>query len=209
MVFLVLIAFELLVLLFLSRTLTRLLSRFLSIDVLSFLFLPGIIIHELSHFLIASLLFVPVGEIEFVPKRTEQGLKLGSVAIWKTDPIRRALIGVSPIIAGVLLLGAAGYFMFSNSLIVMAVLLLYLVFSVSNTMFSSSKDLEGFLEVLLVLGFFALVFYVFRIISGIRISLPPLPVESIEAATVALVSTLGVAIGLDIMIAILLKLIRR
>ena len=91
---------ELILLFLLSRALTKTLSRFLSISALSFLFLPGVIVHELSHMLVAAILIVPIGEIEFMPKRTEGGVKLGSVAIGSCDPIRRAIIGFAPVFVG-------------------------------------------------------------------------------------------------------------
>ncbi|HKC14513.1 MAG TPA: hypothetical protein VKC89_00935, partial [Patescibacteria group bacterium] len=83
MSFVLLFPFEFIFLFILSRTLTRKLS-FLPINLTSFLFLPGVIVHELSHYLLASLLFVPVGDIEFMPQRREGELKLGSVSIGQT-----------------------------------------------------------------------------------------------------------------------------
>ena len=77
MLFLVLIFLELLVLFLSSRILTRTLSLFFyrvtksqttTVYLLSFLFLPGVIIHELAHLLSANLLFVRTGEVEFMPQ---------------------------------------------------------------------------------------------------------------------------------------------
>src|ERR1700681_939898 len=99
--FILLFLFEVFILFLVSRLMTRVLS-FLPIFLISFIFLPGIIIHELSHLLVASILFVKTGEIEFMPQVQDEGLKLGSVSIAKTDPIRRFIIGVSPIILGTL-----------------------------------------------------------------------------------------------------------
>src|SRR5580704_5390415 len=93
---------ELVVLFLLSRNLTRVLSHFFyqltknktfTISALAFLFFPGTVIHELAHALFAGLLGVHVGEIEFMPKIEGDKVKLGSVQIAQTDPIRRFLIG--------------------------------------------------------------------------------------------------------------------
>lgn len=160
MFFLLLFILELLLLFFLSRSLTQSLSQlffFITksrkavVNLLSFIFLPGVIIHELSHLIMASILFVPTGEIEFTPQlRDGKAIKMGSVAIGKADPFRRALIGVAPILAGVsIIAGALFYFTSSTSFSV--IILLYVLFQITNTMFSSSKDVEGTVELLLVI----------------------------------------------------------
>lgn len=146
---------------FLSRKVSRELSRFLSINFLSFLFLPGVIIHELSHLLIAAILLVPVGHMEFKPKKSEGGLKLGSIEIGQTDPVRRSIIGFAPVFGGIMIVVGIVYFFVSNILFFqdknpyffLAVILaiLYLLFAISNTMFSSKKDMEGTVEILLTL----------------------------------------------------------
>lgn len=140
---------------------SKTLSKFMSINLISLIFLPGIIIHELSHFFIAVILFVPVGDMEFTPKKNDNGVRLGSIEIARTDPIRRSLIGFAPVFVGLALIVGVVYFFSSNILffqknnpyVFMAVILalIYLLFAVSNTMFSSSKDMEGTVEILIVL----------------------------------------------------------
>ena len=61
----------------------------------SILFFPGTLIHELAHWLMAKLLFVPTSSMEFIPQIQGGSIKLGSVSIAKTDPLRRLLIGVA------------------------------------------------------------------------------------------------------------------
>src|SRR5581483_9511260 len=104
---------ELALLFFLSSQITQRISGFLlkvtknqstSIAILAFFFFPGVVIHELAHFIIATLLFVRTGDIEFVPKIEGDRVKLGSVQIAKTDPFRRALIGVAPVLVGLFLI---------------------------------------------------------------------------------------------------------
>lgn len=146
----------------------------MSINLLSILFLPGVIIHELSHMLIAVILFVPVGDMEFTPKKNENGVKLGSVEIAKTDPIRRSIIGFAPVFVGLMIVVGIVYLFSSNiefikdkdSYIVIAAVLgtMYLLFAISNTMFSSSRDMEGTLEILITL----LIIFVSAYILGFR-----------------------------------------
>lgn len=134
---------------FSSRLMTKSLS-FLPINLISFIFLPGIIIHELSHFFVASLLFIPTGEIEFMPKVEGQSIKLGSVAIGRSDPIRRFLIGVAPVILGIVVIYVVLSFAKSSAApLSLNFLLFYSLFVIGNTMFSSRKDMEGALVLLI------------------------------------------------------------
>lgn len=153
---------------------SKALSRFLSINFLSFLFLPGVIIHELSHLLIASVLSVPVGSMEFMPKKSQNNVKLGSIEIAKTDPIRRSIIGFAPVFVGLIIILGIVYLFTSNilffkdkdSYILGAAILgeAYLLFVISNTMFSSSKDIEGTIEILITL----LIIFIAVYILGFR-----------------------------------------
>jgi hypothetical protein len=132
------------------------------------LFFPGTILHELSHLLMAGILLVPVGTMELFPKIEGDYVKLGSVQVAQTDIFRRFFIGAAPFLFGTglllsLLFFAAQNNLFSNTLYVC--LLAYSVFEIGNTMFSSRKDMEGALELLAVVGFFAIVFY----FIGVRI----------------------------------------
>jgi len=168
---------EITALFFLSRKISKILSRFLPINVLSFLFLPGVIIHELAHLLAAVILFVSVGNMEFVPKITSGRLKLGSVEIGKTDPIRRSIIGFAPVFTGFMIVVGIVYFLsinisfFQNKEIYVSaaagLAIIYLLFAISNTMFSSSKDMEGTAEIIITL----LIIFIAAYILGFRPSL--------------------------------------
>ena len=152
---------EIYILFLLSRLMSKTLSKFMSVNLIALIFLPGVIIHELSHLFIAAILFVPAGNIEFIPKKIGNGVKLGSIEIAKTDPIRRSIIGFAPVFAGVSLIVGAVYlfssgFLFLQSekpyIYICAILVLtYLLFAVSNTMFSSKADMEGTIEILIAL----------------------------------------------------------
>jgi len=136
-------------------------SQNVTIHLLSLFFLPGVIIHELAHLLTASLLFVPVGEMEFSPKIIEDGVKLGGVAIGHTDPFRRAVIGFAPVLFGTALIILIPIYFLSGgfSFDWKSLVIFYLVFEVGNTMFSSRKDVEGTIELMLVLAILFMTFY--------------------------------------------------
>lgn len=192
MFFLVLFLLEITLLFFLSKLLTKSLSKALltftksskiTVNIIAFLFLPGVVVHELSHLLMAGILFVRTGEIEFMPEITKDGVKLGSVGIVKTDPIRRAIIGFAPVLVGTaLVLGLIHFAVNSNSIVqtielngllgiaiiaIIIALIFYLLFAVSNTMFSSRADKQGSIEILITL----LIIFVSAYIIGFR---PPL-----------------------------------
>lgn len=126
------------------------------------LLLPGTIIHELSHFLVATVLRVPTGELSVIPTIEKDGeVKAGKLFLGQTDPFRLSLIGLAPILIGLFLIYLVGVY-FIPSLTIssftpgesirlpqgwfVAILLFvvcYLLFVVSLTMFSSKKDMEG------------------------------------------------------------------
>lgn len=168
---------ELVLLFFLSRILSQQLSKVfyhitrnekMTIYLVAILFFPGVVIHETSHWLMAQLLFVPTGRVEFFPVLRGTELKLGSVAVAKTDPIRRALIGFAPFLFGTSILLILLFF--SSQLLfiperIRGILIGYTVFEIGNTMFSSKKDLEGTFE----LALFFSVLWIIGFIAGIRI----------------------------------------
>jgi len=129
---------------------------------LGWVFLPGTFIHEMAHLLMALVLIVPFGELNLFPEVTDQGIKLGSVQVGKTDFVRSSLIGLAPIIAG----GAILFFSITFALTHLTiwwviVLTVYLVFEITHTMFSSSKDLTAVLELVVFLAVIsgALIFF--------------------------------------------------
>ncbi len=163
MLYLALFFLELFVLFLLSRQVTTLLASFLhrlthnrklTIYLMAIIFFPGTFIHEVSHYLMAHLLFVPTYRIEFFPKIDGESLKLGSVSIAKTDIFRSILIGMAPFFMGTSLLLALLLYAEKNHLfenVTFAILLIYAAFEIGNTMFSSKKDLEGAVELILSL----------------------------------------------------------
>lgn len=135
-------------------------SQAAAIHLLSFLFLPGVILHELSHLIIANVLFVPTGEVEFFPEIHGSEVKMGSVAIAKTDPFRRFLIGVAPVIGGLGILLLAFTYLHAQIFSWQSAVLLYATFQVGNTMFSSNKDMEGAIGFLASIGIIGVVLQV-------------------------------------------------
>lgn len=172
MLYFLLVVSELILLFFFSKklinNLARLIFRITSnykvvVKILAVIFLPGTIIHELAHLLLAGAMFVPVGEINVLPEIEEKGVKLGSVQIGKSDLLRRILIGVAPVLLGMLVILAILLLIplgKSNTPLWQSVLSLYLIFEISNTMFSSKKDLEGAIAFLVMVFTVSLIIFV-------------------------------------------------
>jgi len=118
---------------------------------LSAVILPGTAIHELAHFLTASILRVPTGQLSIFPTVEEEGqVKTGKLTLGKTDPFRLAVIGLAPMFIGLTVIYTTGKVFFPNIQIILDtnnwipnILGLYLLFTTSVTMFSSNKDLES------------------------------------------------------------------
>lgn len=195
----------------LTITLTDLLYRVtknhvMSIQLLAAFLLPGVIIHELAHWFVASILFVPTGEIEFFPQVQGGSVKLGSVQIAKTDPVRRFFIGIAPVLGGLGVIGGV-YWLLHPSLIAItftSALFCYVIFEIGNTMFASRKDLEG------VIGFVVLLALSLLLLLFLRVHLEQVFFSFMEIPQVQrffsqLTIFLLVAIGLDILFIALLK----
>lgn len=135
-------------------------------------FLPGTFIHEISHFLFALILLVPVGKLELTPLIEDKKLKLGSVSVAKCDIIRSTIIGIAPLIAGVFLIIFSLYQIQSGFVVwtklFTYLLTFYLIFEVGNTMFLSSGDAKSGVILLCTLLFFYIVLFALGVRVDIR-----------------------------------------
>jgi hypothetical protein len=141
----------------------------------SLLFLPGILLHEFSHWFTARLVGVRTGRFSVWPQRIGDGrLRLGYVVTEETDFLRDALIGAAPLIAGGIFISYAGYYHFNGTELRQGLLPLtwegfagvldrvyrqpdfwlwfYLTLAVSSTMFPSSSDRRAWLPLALVIA---------------------------------------------------------
>ncbi len=72
-----------------------------SIALFSLIFLPGVILHELSHYITAVVLGVQTAHFSLIPQALPNGrLQLGYVETTKADFFRDSLIGAAPLIVG-------------------------------------------------------------------------------------------------------------
>ncbi len=142
-----------------------------AVRLLFYLLLPGILLHEASHYIAAKLLFVRTGRLNVGIERTRsRQISLGSVSIAKSDPVRSSLIGVAPFLVGIgsiWLIAGWGFGLWPNagpSLEQMARRIVeyshdwttwldvYLIFAVSTAMIPSESDREPWGPVITILG---------------------------------------------------------
>lgn len=139
------------------------------------LFLPGVFLHELSHFLTAKLLRVRTGGFSVIPRALPNGrLQLGYVETAKSDIVRDSLIGAAPLIFGTLFVAYVAIYRldmrvlwdtFRNGqfdLFWLGIRFLptvkdfylwfYLAFAVSSTMMPSESDRHAWLELVVSVG---------------------------------------------------------
>ena len=186
--------------------------------------LPGVITHELSHFFMAATLGIPTGDINILPHPEDKHDRLGSVKIAPTDPLRESLIGAAPLIVSSLLLVALIRWQFpvlfsasvypADPLSFIAAFIreltlpqtwlwFYLIFAISNTMFTSESDRRSWpflVGVILVLAVSILVFGLVHALG--RLVLPPL-ISAVTNLNIAFTFTLAV----DLLFWSVLKLI--
>jgi hypothetical protein len=146
---------------------------------------PGVLLHELSHWVAASLLGVRTGSFSLIPRRQPDGsLQLGYVEYYKgrtLGPIRESLIGGAPLIVGTAVILLIGYRVFGVTELAAAVqsgdidaltialgqvfqtadilVWLYLLFAVSNAMLPSPSDRRAWPAFFWLMVVVALVLY--------------------------------------------------
>jgi len=157
----------------------------LTVALFSILFFPGVLIHELSHFLMAKLLRVHTRGFSIIPNALPDGrLQLGYVETEHVDIVRDSLIGLSPLIAGTLFVAFTGvnrlgldtlWEVLRNGqldLFLMGVAVLptvrdfylwfYLTFAVSSTMMPSDSDRHSWIP----LGLWTAVMFSLAVFAG-------------------------------------------
>lgn len=147
----------------------------LALGLFSLVFFPGVLLHELSHYLMARLLRVRTGRLSLLPRVMANGqVRLGYVETARTDVLRDALIGTAPLIAGGLLVAYLGVAVFALPPIFEMLsqgswqpawqalahipnrpdfaLWFYLAFTISSTMLPSTSDWRAWPPLVIGLG---------------------------------------------------------
>lgn len=218
----ILLVLELVILWLITRRLTQNLyiglflltkSRPIAIGVISFFFFIGTIIHELSHLFVAEILGVHTSGLTLTPEGLEESnVRTGSVMISQTDPIRRAVIGIAPLFVGITTLTLLSTVLpniytqtvvdfqngiaFSQGNVYLLGLILYAFFAVSNTMFSSPEDMEGFPAVAITLALIGAAAY----FSGVSVGLPETWIMKVQNILTNLTTSVGYIVGFNLLL---------
>lgn len=193
-------------------------SRPVAVALVSCLTFPGTVIHELSHLFTAEILGVRTGGLTLTPEAIQSPeIRAGSVMIAKTDPFRRMVIGTAPFYTGIAALSALSYYLIpevttawnalasgnglsAGPLFILAGII-YLMFAVSNSMFSSKEDMKGFPAVAITV---ALIFGTLYAL-GVRLTLTGKVAQIAGDVLFYLTRSLGMVLGLNIMLLIVIR----
>lgn len=143
------------------------------------LLLPGVILHEFSHYLTARLLGVRVRKVSLQPVVQSDKIQMGAVVIDRADFIRGLLIGLAPLVLGSIAVVLIGQQVFDVSKVIDAAragdsrglieairtafgvndawIWLYLIFAISNAMLPSESDRESLWPVVAFITLIAIV----------------------------------------------------
>ncbi|HSR32602.1 MAG TPA: hypothetical protein VLY63_18735 [Anaerolineae bacterium] len=181
--------------------------------------LPGVVIHELSHWLMAKLMGVRVTwpKIGPVRKGRSKRVSLGSVRVGKVDPLRASLIGVAPLVGGSAMIVLIGSLVLGVGELADAMagqgiegllagleqvvrvrdfwLWLYLIFAISNAMLPSESDMATIRPVLIFLGIAAVVVL---LVTGIP-AIPPEVVKGVNDIAAYLATAFGLTLAVDLL----------
>lgn len=147
---------------------------------------PGVLLHELSHWITANLLGVRTGSFSVLPKTKADGsVQLGYVEYYKSSnvgPIRESLIGSAPLITGTAAILLIAFQVFDVTNLALAaetgdieslsqaittlfstndfLIWLYLMFAFSNAMMPSTSDRKAWPAFALIMVIVAAALYI-------------------------------------------------
>jgi hypothetical protein len=193
----------------------------LTIVLFQIIFLPGVFLHELSHFLTAKLLRVRTGGFSVIPRALPNGrLQLGYVETAKSDIVRDSLIGAAPLIFGTLFVAYVAVYRldmrvlwdtFRNGqfdLFWLGIKFLptvkdfflwfYLAFAVSSTMMPSESDRHAWLELVVSVG----ILFAIALLIGAG----PWMLDNVAPLVSNFLSSVAVILGLSSVIHVMLIL---
>lgn len=187
------------------------------------LVLPGVVLHELSHLVVALLLGVRVRRVNLFQFRQINDPRQGEVVIDRVDHLRLSLIGAAPLFGGIAALALLVRWLalppiafdlaifgqlrsFAGDWI--SAIGLYLVVAIANTMFPSAADRKAWWAVGVGVASVGAILLLF----GVRLEVPPtwlaatvsyadrlrsllLPVIAIDLVCLAIIVLLEVLVG--------------
>ncbi len=183
---------------------------------------PGVLLHELSHWLTATLLGVRTGSVSLLPRRGPDGsMQLGYVEYYRSktlDPVRESIIGGAPMIVGTIVILLIGFNVFAVVDLAQAVqsgdmdtltfalanlfqtkyilLWIYLIFAISNAMMPSKSDRRAWPAFIVTMIILAGIVY----LLGLQTELASSLFQPVLAMFTYLGIAFSVAIGVDLFV---------
>ena len=161
-----------------------------------FLF-PGVLLHEVSHWLAATFLGVRTGSLSLIPRQQADGtIQLGYVEYYKgrtLDPVRESIIGGAPLISGTLVILLIGFKVFNVTALAESIqsgqiseisaalgqvyqtpdflIWLYLLFAIANGMMPSKSDRRAWPAFIITMIVLAVVVYLLGLADVVMVGL--------------------------------------
>lgn len=193
----------------------------LAIGLFALSFFPGVLLHELGHYLMARLLRVRTAAFSLVPQaRADGSVQLGYVSVRKVDKLRDALIGAAPLLTGGLVVAALGSWKLGLAELFPLLaagdpgsffaglaslpelpdfwLWFYLTFVISSSMLPSRSDRQAWLPVML--GLMGVVFVALLAGAGPWMVSRVLPILNRGLGAVALVFGISLVLHLGLIV---------
>jgi hypothetical protein len=193
----------------------------LTMGIFQMIFLPGVFIHEASHFVMAKILRVPTGRFSILPQPLPDGrLRMGYVETAHADIVRDSLIGAAPLIVGTIFVAYISIYRLEMrvlwdvlrngqfNLFWMGVrtlptvqdfyLWFYITFTISSTMMPSDSDRHAWLELAISVGVLILI--------ALLIGAGPWMLNNIAPVVSNFLSSVAVIFGLSSAVHIILVL---
>jgi hypothetical protein len=184
------------------------------------LVLPGVVLHELAHLLLAVLLRVRVVRADLFRFRRPGDARQGEVIVQRVDALRMSVIGAGPLLVGVPVtllllrwLQLPSLSFTTGVLTAIGPLLgeprnlvrLYLLWAVANTMFPSAADRAAWWTV----GLAATALIALGLVTGFRPALPATFVAAMMGHAAWLTGGLLSVVMLDMILLLLLLALER
>ncbi len=187
--------------------LLRLFPKKIAYSLVALLFFPGTVVHEVAHFLMATILIMRVRDIRLLPEWHGNNLKLGSVLYEKQDALRGIVVGIAPVVAGILIfLFLANWNIHIRNSVAENLIFFYVVFVISTTMFSSKQDL---VDLVYVLPFILLLCIVLYVLDVPVIAFVQESVNNMATSLAKINQYLLYSVGVHIALITLFKLIKK